>query len=99
MHTVHIICLMSSYGPQSHIYLLYVPIGESGIKLLNNIHYHLQYGFRSRVSCETQLNQFTHDLVTNMQSDAKTDVIVMDFSKAFDKVRHTKIIHKHHYGI
>ena len=50
--------------------------------------------------CETQRIQFTHDLVTNMQSGAQTDVIVIDFSKAFDKVSHTKLIDKlHHYGI
>ena len=37
-----------------------------------------------------------------MQSGAQTDVIdiVMDFSKAFDKVSHTKLIDKlRHYGI
>ena len=50
----------------------------------HNILYDLQHGFRSSVSCETQLIQFTHDLVTNMQSDAQTDVIVMDYSKAFE---------------
>ena len=67
----------------------------------HNILYDLQHGFRSSVSCETQVIQFTHDLVTNnMQSGAQTDVIVMDFSKAFDKVSHTKLIDKlHHYGI
>ena len=66
----------------------------------HNILYDLQHGFRSRVSCETQLIQFTNDLVTNMQSGAQTDVIVMDFSKTFDKVSHTKLIDKlHHYGI
>ena len=66
----------------------------------HNILYDLQHGFRSSVSCDTQLIQFTHDLVTNMQSGAQTDVIVMDFSKAFDKVSHAKLIDKlHHYGI
>ena len=35
-----------------------------------------------------------------MHSGAQTDVIVMDFSKAFDKVSHTKLTDKlHHYGI
>ena len=48
----------------------------------HNILYHLHHGFRSRVSCETQLIQFTHNLVSNMQSGAQTDVIVMDCSKA-----------------
>ena len=59
-----------------------------------NILYGLQLGFRSCVSCETQLIQFTHDLVTNMQSGAQTDVILMDFSKTFDKVSHNKLIDK-----
>ena len=46
------------------------------------------------------LSSSENDLVTNMQSGAQTDVIVMDFSKAFDKVSHTKLIDKlHHYGI
>ena len=66
----------------------------------HNILYDLQHGFCSCVSRETQLIKFTHDLVTNMQSGAQTDVIVMDFSKPFDKVSHTKLIGKlHHYGI
>ena len=66
----------------------------------HNILYDLQHGFRSCVSCETQLIQFTHDLATNMQSGAQTDVIVMDFSKAFEKVSHTKLIDKlHHHCI
>ena len=35
-----------------------------------------------------------------MQSGTQTDVIVMDFSKAFDKVCHSKLISKlHSYGI
>ena len=45
----------------------------------HNIFYDLQHGFRSHVSCETQLIQFIHNLVTNMQSGAQTDVTVMDF--------------------
>ena len=66
----------------------------------HNILYDLQHGFRSSVSCEIQLIQFTHDLDTNMQSGPQTVIVVMDFSKAFDKVSHTELIDKlHHYGI
>ena len=66
----------------------------------HNILYDLQHGFRSYVSGETQPIQFTHDLVSNMQSRAQMDVIVTDLSKAFDKVSHIKLIDKlHHYGI
>ena len=63
---------------------------------LQNILYHLQHGFHSRLSCETGLIQFIHDFVTYMQSGTQTDVIVMDFSKSFDKVNN-KLIYKLHY--
>ena len=66
----------------------------------NNILYNLQHGFRPKLSCETQLVEFVHDISKNMVSGTQTDVIVMDFSKAFDKVSHKKLSQKlHHYGI
>ena len=66
----------------------------------HNILYPLQHGFRSRLSCETQLVEFVSDVTNNMQTGAQTDVIVMDFSKAFDKVSHLKLKEKlHRYGI
>ena len=44
--------------------------------------------------------KFIHDLVTYVQPGTQTDVIGMDFSKAFDKVRHNKLISKlHHQAI
>ena len=55
--------------------------------------------------CETQLVQFYHDLVSNLDaaqnSDQKqTDVIIMDFAKAFDKVPHRRLLYKlEYYGI
>ena len=54
----------------------------------NDILYDLQYGFRERRSCETQLIQLhvVEDLTRNMTSDKQTDLILLDFSKAFDKV-------------
>ena len=53
-----------------------------------------QHGFRSRRSCETQLISFTQELFDNLELGKQTDVIVMDFSKAFDKVDHHKLCHK-----
>ena len=52
-----------------------------------------QHGFRSQRSCETQLVQFFPDLVSNLdralnRNHGQTDVIKMDFAKAFDKVTH-----------
>ena len=66
----------------------------------NNILYPLQHGFRSKRSCETQLLEIVDDVSSNMSSGKQTNVLVMDFSKAFDKVSHSLLIHKlNHYGI
>ena len=40
------------------------------------------------------------DWASSINSKGQTDVILLDFSKAFDKVSHWKLLHKiHHYGI
>ena len=53
-----------------------------------------QHGFRKGLSCETQLVEFSHALLTNMHIGHQTDIIILDFAKAFDKVNHNKLIHK-----
>ena len=64
-----------------------------------------QHGFRSQRSCKTQLVQFFHDLVNNLdralnRNHRQTDVIIMDFAKAFDKVPHRRLLYKlDYYGI
>ena len=66
----------------------------------HNILYHLQHGFRQGRSCETQLLELTTKLFSNLASGKQTDLIVMDFAKAFDKVCHKKLISKlEYYGI
>ena len=66
----------------------------------HSILYPLQHGFRSQLSCETQLTEFFQDIVTNAKDGNQTDVLVMDFSKAFDKVGHMRLIQKlDRYGI
>ena len=65
-----------------------------------NILYELQHGFRERRSCETQHIMLIDELSKTMQMRKKTDVVLLDFSKAFDKVAHEKLIQKlHHYCI
>ena len=65
-----------------------------------NILYDLQHGFRERRSCETQLIMLIDELSKNMQSRKQTDLVLLDFSKAFDKVAHEKLLQKlHAYGI
>ena len=79
--------------------------------IVSNINKHLtfesiladcQHGFRSQRSCETQLVQFFHDLVSNLdralnRNHRQTDVIIMDFAKAFDKVPHRRLLYKLDY--
>ena len=59
-----------------------------------------QHGFRKRHSCETQLLELTEEINSNLDSGLQTDVVVLDFAKAFDKVNHSLLVHKlQHYGI
>ena len=43
-----------------------------------------QHGFRHRRSCESKLITTVHDLALNLDKGKQTDVILLDFSKAFD---------------
>ena len=64
--------------------------------------YSLEHGFRDRRSCETQLLEFQADILKNLQAGMQTDMLIMDFSKAFDKVGHRLFIQKlkqAYYGI
>ena len=66
----------------------------------NNILYPLQHGFRKGRSSETQLIEFVDDISKNLQEGQQTDILILDFAKAFDKVNHSLLIHKlQHYGI
>ena len=58
------------------------------------------YGFRSGYSCETQLVVTAHDLLNFSDQNRQVDVVILDFSKAFDTVPHRKLLHKlDAYGI
>lgn len=66
----------------------------------NKILYDLQHGFRHSRSCETQLLSFIQELQSTNNSNAQTDLIIMDFAKAFDKVPHRHLLYKlNHFGI
>ena len=62
----------------------------------SNILFELQHGFREKRSCETQLVALVDEISKNMQMGIQTDLILLDFSKAFDKVAHEKLISKLH---
>jgi len=55
-----------------------------------------QHGFRQARSCETQLLDFTHSLLTCMHDGNQSDIVVMDFAKAFDTVPHNRLLLKLH---
>ena len=66
----------------------------------HGILYDLQHGFREKRSCETQLIMLIEDLARNVSAGKQTYIILLDFSKAFDKVNHSKLLWKlHQYGI
>ena len=58
----------------------------------HGILYEKQHGFRKGRSCESQLREFTHDLLNGLHDGKHTDLIVMDFAKAFTKVCHEKLL-------
>lgn len=66
----------------------------------NNILVPEQHGFRRRRSCETQLLGLMDEITHDLQAGKQTDLVVLDFAKAFDKVNHSLLVHKlSHYGI
>ena len=60
----------------------------------HNILYDLQHGFRQKRSCETQLIQLVEYLGRQLIQGKQTDLVLLDFSKAFDKVNHLKLLFK-----
>ena len=65
-----------------------------------NILYSKQHGFRKNHSCETQLLLTIEDLAKNLDEGSEVDLQIFDFSKAFDKVPHQRLLSKlNYYGI
>ena len=49
---------------------------------------HVESTFRARRSCETQFVTLCHELAKSIDKNKQTDLIILDFSKAFDRVPH-----------
>ena len=59
-----------------------------------------QHGFRKLRSCETQLINTVQELADGLNAGYQFDCILLDFSKAFDKVPHRRLLKKcNFYGI
>ena len=53
-----------------------------------------QHGFVSGKSCLTNLIEFFEGVTKKVDEGSAVDVVYMDFSKAFDKVPHGRLLHK-----
>ena len=54
----------------------------------------VQHGFRRKRSCESQLIETVDDLAFNIDQGLQTDIVVLDFRKAFDTVPHLRLLSK-----
>ena len=53
-----------------------------------------QHGFRKHKSCESQLLTTVQDLASGIDNSQQIDAILLDFSKAFDKVPNQRLLIK-----
>ena len=93
------VCLPENYRPMSltcfscmilkHIICKHILDHIDPNKILTS----LDHGFRLGDSCETQLVTTVHDLIGKFDSGSQIDMIVLDSSKAFDTVLHTKLLY------
>lgn len=60
----------------------------------HNIIFKYQHGFRKGYSCETQLAGFIQDIHSSIDAGIQVDSIFLDFSKAFDRVPHNRLLMK-----
>ena len=59
-----------------------------------------QHGFRRQRSCETQLISTLEEITRSIDQKCQVDILILDFSKAFDTVAHRRLLQKlDHYGI
>ena len=71
--------------------LLNISKNNSGLKGLLNAN---QHGFVPKRSCTSQLLMVLEDWTRAIQRNSYSDVIYLDFSKAFDTVPHKRLLHK-----
>lgn len=89
--------LASNYRPVSLTSILCKILEHA---LCSNILTDAQHGFRKQRSFESQLILTVQDLAKGIDSREQKHLILLDFSKVFDKVPHERLLHKiDQYGI
>ena len=59
-----------------------------------------QHGFRAKRCCETQILTLCLELAASLDKKIQNDMIILDFTQAFDRVPHQRLLKSvHHYGI
>ena len=59
-----------------------------------------QHGLIAGRSCEIQLLTLVHELAETVDTGGQMDLVILDFSKAFGRVLHQRLLEKlNHYGI
>ena len=53
-----------------------------------------QHGFRSGLSCETQLLETINDFMSSLDAGERVYVAILDFIKAFDTIPHRRLLAK-----
>ncbi|KAL8602854.1 hypothetical protein ACOMHN_056348 [Nucella lapillus] len=67
---------------------------------MNNLLFEEQHGFRQGHLDDTQLLGFVDEASESLERGKQVDVLVLDFSKAFDKICHNLLLYKlKAYGI
>ena len=56
----------------------------------NQVLVNYQHGFRKKLSCDTQLICKVEEIARSLDKGEETDLIIMDFTKAFDSVPHQR---------
>jgi hypothetical protein len=68
---------------------------------MNHLDKHnIRVRFRNKRSCKSQLVITTEDIARNLDNNQQVDMLIFDFSKAFDTVPHKRLLKKlESYGI
>ena len=64
-------------------------------------HVNYQHGFHKNRSCETKLINPVEHLACLIDHRCQIDLLILDFSKALDKVAHNRLLQKvnHYHGV